>query len=295
MVRAGEWEGERAHGCLCLLKLWAGLSTAADPLPQDGRILVEGAGRIRPFRISHLVTVDGESAVLRVLGEEDEVRGLEELGMPPELRGLLLDSVFHDPGLVLFTGPTGSGKTTTLYGLLKRIAAAGLKILTIEDPVEYGIAAAVQSAVNEAAGWTFDAAIRAYLRQDPDVLVLGEMRDRASAEAACRAALTGHSVLATLHAADAESAAARLAAWGIADGTVAEALRLVVNQRLVTDGPGGSRHAVYAWRSGLEGRAPSRPPADRTEPVPPPKPADRTEPVPPTKPADRTEPVPPQF
>jgi len=247
MMKAGTWSGERAHGCLRLLKRWAGLSTAADSMPQDGRIQLEGNGHSLTFRISHLVTIDGEAAVLRVLGSENEVRNLTELGMPTDLKDLLIDCIRHDPGLLLFCGPTGSGKTTTLYGLLKETAPLGLKVLTIEDPVEYEMPFAVQTAMDEAAGLTFAAAVRAFLRQDPDLIVLGEMRDNESAEAACRAALTGHSVLATLHARDTAAAMDRMADWGLPTGTLSESVRLVVNQRLVTDDRTGSVVAKFSW------------------------------------------------
>jgi type II secretory ATPase GspE/PulE/Tfp pilus assembly ATPase PilB-like protein len=152
--------------------------------------------------------------------------------MPPELATRIIDSILYDPGLILISGTTGSGKTTTLYGILHELKAHNLKILTIEDPVEQVIPFAVQSAVDEDKGWTFDSAIRAYLRQDPDLIMIGEIRDKASAEAACRAALTGHAVVSTLHARNQEAALGRLKAWGTGLGRLTDTLRLVIHQRL---------------------------------------------------------------
>ncbi len=245
MVRVGCWRGGLGAAGLCLLKRRAGLSTAPAPLPQDGRLEILLAQGAVLFRAAHLATVDGESLVLRRLCAEDAGDGLAALGVPDELAAALRDCVRHEPGMVLFTGPTCSGKTTTLYGLLAGLAGEPLRVLTIEDPVEHELAHATQSTVAADRGWTFDAAVRAYLRQDPDLIVIGEIRDAESAEAGCRAALTGHGVLATLHARGEEEALDRLRHWGIAPGILAESVRLVVNQRL--EPVAGGLRAVFSW------------------------------------------------
>ena len=245
MQLAGIWTGPKARAATRLLKTWAGLSTADTILPQDGRLQHSGKHGPLEFRVSHLPTLEGESLVLRVPGDEVHIRSLPDLGLPGELVSLMVDRALHDPGIILCTGSTGSGKTTTLYGLLRELSGHNLKILTIEDPVEYELPCAVQSGLDARNGWTFDAAVRAFLRQDPDLILLGEMRDAESAEAACRAALTGHCVLSTLHAGSVESALQRMAAWGIPHGTLAEAVRLVVHQKLAP-APGGMT-ASFAW------------------------------------------------
>ncbi|MGC9451414.1 MAG: GspE/PulE family protein [Oceanipulchritudo sp.] len=245
MQEAGNWRGPEVRTRLRLLKNWAGLSTAAFTPPQDGRMELSHGGRIIRFRASHLCTVDGESLVLRVLGSENEIRSLAELGVPERLGAAIGDLAGNDPGMILCTGPTCSGKTTTVYGVLEMLRNRNLKILGIEDPVEYECPAAVQCAVEESKGWTFENAVRAFLRQDPDVIFIGEIRDRGSAMAACRAALTGHCVLSTLHARSVEAAIDRLAAWGLDPGSLAEGLRLIINQRLVPSEAG--LRAEFTW------------------------------------------------
>ena len=247
MQHIGTWRDKRVETSLRLLKTWAGFSTAAETLPQDGRISITLSTRAITFRISHVMTVNGESIVLRNLGSESEIRSLEELMVPPELKKQMLDCAMHAPGLVIISGRTGSGKTTTLYALIVELLAGNMKILTIEDPVEYELPNAVQSAVNTSSGWTFGTAIRAYLRQDPDVILLGEMRDQESAEAACRASLTGHCVLTTLHARSEKEALERLKAWGIKENLLRETVRLIVNQRLLNDETTGTLRAEFNW------------------------------------------------
>lgn len=245
MRLAAQWEGGRMEASLRMIKTWAGLSTASDPMPGDGRIHLAMGERELDFRVSHLRTVNGESLVLRVPGNGTEIRSLAELGVPGELQRALVDTVENDPGMIVFTGTTCSGKTTSAYGLLHELAGHNLKILSIEDPVEYEIPAAVQSAVDERNGWSFERAIRAYLRQDPEVIFIGEIRDRESAGAGCRAALTGHCVLSTLHGGTETAALERLAGWGLDAGTLSESLRLIVNQRLVSGEQG--LVAEFSW------------------------------------------------
>jgi len=249
MQDTGCWPRVNAEPAIRLLKDWSGISTAENSLPSDGRLCREINGRRHSFRISHLRTVNGESIVLRQLSSASEIPSMNELGVPRVLQEKLNDTIRWDSGLILFTGPTGSGKTTTLYGLLSSLGNSNLKILSIEDPVEYALPHVSQSTVHEQCNWTFDRAIRAFLRQDPDVLILGEMRDRPSAEVACRAALTGHSVLATLHAQSESTAIDRLTAWGIPEGIISEVVQLVVNQRLIASGNGTTRHAHFSWTS----------------------------------------------
>jgi Tfp pilus assembly pilus retraction ATPase PilT len=247
MRQLGEWGPPAAMESLRLLKRWANFSTAENPLPQDGRVRAPGAGRRLAFRASHIAGVNGESMVLRATGAGDALPALEELGTGRELARVLERCVRLERGLVLFTGATGSGKTTTMCSLLRGLEGQPWKILTIEDPVEHELPGATQSAVNELTGWTFAAALRAFLRQDPDIIMVGEMRDRESAAIACRAGLTGHCVLSSLHARSVVEALDRLHAWGIAAGALAESLRMVVHQRLVADPASGGWRARFAW------------------------------------------------
>jgi type II secretory ATPase GspE/PulE/Tfp pilus assembly ATPase PilB-like protein len=231
------------------LKRLAGFTTADNPLPQDGRIRLgnEEREQTQLYRASHIRTVTGESLVLRTIGESEAVPPLERLGIPGELAALLREAAWQDLGLVLCTGATGSGKSTTLFSLLKEVAQAPLKILSIEDPVELEIPEVIQSSVDVERGWTFPAALRAYLRQDPDIIFVGEIRDKASAEGAARAALTGHVVLSTLHASSPLAALDRLRGWGLPAGLIAETVRLVSHQRLVDGTDNSGRMAEFQW------------------------------------------------
>ncbi len=249
MATVGEWSDGRAENCLMILKRWAAMAPAAASLPRDGRILLCTGGRNRILRLSHLTTVDGESAVLRMPGEGSRLRKLDQLGMPRPLPVLLRGEAIAGRGLILVCGSTGSGKTTTAYAVLEEIRSEPLKVLTIEDPVERELDFGVQSAVDLNTGWTFARALKAFLRQDPDLIFLGEMRDRESAEVACRAALTGHGVLATVHAGNIDQARSRLAGWGIPEGLLQETVRLVVHQHLAGTGNGRRRAEFKWWRS----------------------------------------------
>jgi len=215
------------------LKLMAGMSLAEKRRPQDGRARLAGAGRELDLRVSALPTIHGESVVIRVLDPARLRLGLGELGLEPDDRRALDRLLALPDGLVLVTGPTGSGKTTTLYACLQTLNHPDRKIITVEDPVEYQLTGINQVPVRPELGLTFAAALRAMLRQSPNVIMVGEIRDRETAEIAIHAALTGHLVFSTLHTNDAAGAVTRLADLGVKPFLVASALRAVVAQRLV--------------------------------------------------------------
>ena len=213
-------------------KVLADLDVASTRAPQDGRATLSLRGRPTDLRISTTPTVDGESAVLRILTRQGVDFTLGSLGFDPPLMEAFEAQLRRPYGLILVTGPTGSGKTTTLYAALRRLATRDRKVLTIEDPIEYVFDAINQTQVNEAAGVTFASALRAFLRHDPDVILVGEIRDAETAKLAIQAALTGHLVLATLHANDAAGAPARLADLGVERYLLAGVLIGVSAQRL---------------------------------------------------------------
>lgn len=215
------------------LKIMAGLDIAVKRLPQDGRSAVRVGDGSLGLRVSTLPTQDGEKVVLRLLDPAAARRPLDALGIPGGLRARLGRILGRQHGLFLVTGPTGSGKTTTLYALLESLDRAGRNILTLEDPVEYRLPGLTQVQVRPRAGLTFPAALRSVLRQDPDVIMVGEMRDRETAEVGLAAALTGHLVLSTLHTNDAPGAVARLGEMKAARYLVAGGLLGVLAQRLV--------------------------------------------------------------
>ncbi len=215
------------------LKVLAGLNIAERRVPQDGRIRATLAGRAVDLRVSTLPTQFGESVVLRVLDREAAGLDLDRLGMPAAIRVGFAAAIGQPHGIVLVTGPTGSGKTTTLYGALQAIHAPGVKILTAEDPVEYEIDGVMQLPIQPAIGLTFAHALRAFLRQDPDVVMVGEIRDAETAQVAMQAALTGHLVLSTLHTNDAVSTMTRLRDVGIEPYLLASTVTGVLAQRLV--------------------------------------------------------------
>ena len=215
------------------IKIMANLDIAEKRLPQDGRIALRVGGRPIDVRVSTLPTGHGERAVLRLLDKEAGRLELGRLGMAP---GVLagLDTLIHRPnGIVLVTGPTGSGKSTTLYAALGRLDTATTNILTVEDPIEYDLPGIGQTQVNSRIDLTFAAALRAILRQDPDVIMIGEIRDLETAQIAVQASLTGHLVLATLHTNDAVSAVTRLVDMGVEPFLLASTLQGVLAQRLV--------------------------------------------------------------
>ena len=215
------------------LKLMAKLNIAERRLPQDGRIKIRLVGREIDLRVSSLPTLYGESVVLRILDRSSIVVDLLKLGMPDDTLKTFTHMIDQPHGLLLVTGPTGSGKTTTLYGALDKINSPDKKIITIEDPVEYQLRGVNQIHVRAQIGLTFAAGLRSIVRQDPDVIMVGEIRDAETAEIAIQAALTGHLVLATLHTNDAAGAISRLLDMGVEDYLLASSLLGVLAQRLV--------------------------------------------------------------
>jgi type IV pilus assembly protein PilB len=215
------------------MKIMAGMDIAERRKPQDGRILIKVSGRRVDLRVSSLPTLHGEKIVLRILDQENASVGLEKLGL--ENDDLEKIDVFCGTpwGILLVTGPTGSGKSTTLYSMLEKINQPDVNIVTVEDPVEYTVAGINQVHVNEKAGLSFESALRSILRQDPDKVMVGEIRDQKTASIAIRAALTGHFVLSTLHTNDAPSAATRMVDMGVAPFLVSASLSGVIAQRLV--------------------------------------------------------------
>ncbi|PHN17689.1 type II secretion system protein GspE [Pseudomonas sp. ICMP 561] len=215
------------------IKVMARLDIAEKRQPQDGRITLRSGGREVDIRVSTLPGIHGERVVMRVLDKQASLLDLTNLGMPPEVESGLRACLLRPNGIVLSTGPTGSGKTTTLYASLNSLNDGSCNILTVEDPVEYAITGIGQTAINPRAGMTFANGLRAILRQDPDVIMLGEIRDRETAQIAVQASLTGHLVLSTLHTNSAVGAVTRLRDMGIEPFLIASTLKGVLAQRLV--------------------------------------------------------------
>ena len=215
------------------LKLMAGLDISEKRLPQDGRFAVKLASNQVDVRISTLPTQHGESVVMRLLNQNAGLLELARLNLPPAVEAALRRAIARPSGMVLVTGPTGSGKTTTLYAALNQLNSTERKILTVEDPVEYRLPGLNQVQVQDKIDLSFDRVLRAALRQDPDVLLIGEMRDQTTAEIGMRASMTGHLVLSTLHTNDALSTPVRLLDMGVPRYMVALSLQLVLAQRLV--------------------------------------------------------------
>jgi len=216
------------------IKIMARLNIAERRVPQDGRIKMRVLGRDIDLRVSTLPTMYGESVVMRILDKSNtQIYDLEKLGFSSLMLDRFKDLIARPHGIILVTGPTGSGKTTTLYAALTRINLPDKKIITIEDPVEYQINGINQIHVNPTIGLTFAAGLRSIVRQDPDVIMVGEIRDLETAEIAIRAALTGHLVFSTLHTNDAPSAIARLVDMGAEDYLLASSILGVLAQRLV--------------------------------------------------------------
>lgn len=215
------------------LKLISGLDISEKRLPQDGRFNFKVRNATVDVRISTMPTQHGESIVMRLLNQAGGLLGLEMLGMPAEVLGRLRRAIHRPSGMVLVTGPTGSGKTTTLYAALSELNTPARKIITVEDPVEYRLPHINQVQVHEKIELTFDRVLRSALRQDPDVILVGEMRDNVTAEIGMRAAMTGHMVLSTLHTNDTISTPIRLLDMGVPRYMVALSLQLVIAQRLV--------------------------------------------------------------
>ena len=215
------------------IKIVSGLDIAEKRLPQDGRIQLLVGGKNIDIRVSIIPTALGERAVLRLLDRQSGVLSLEMLGLKDSLLHSLKHALLKPNGIILVTGPTGSGKTTTLYASLIRLNTEDRNIITVEDPVEYQLSGIGQMQVNPRIGLTFAAGLRSILRQDPDIMMVGEIRDLETAEIAVHASLTGHLVLSTLHTNDAPSAATRLIDMGIEPFLVSSSLVCVLAQRLV--------------------------------------------------------------
>ncbi|BFM19893.1 GspE/PulE family protein [Gilvimarinus japonicus] len=222
-----------ASALVVRLKLMSGLDISEKRIPQDGRFNLKVSGRNIDVRLSTMPVQFGESVVMRLLDHTDGVLPLDKVGMPPEMMARFRHIITRPHGLVLVTGPTGSGKTTTLYGALSELNQPESKIITVEDPVEYRLPRINQVQLHERIGLTFNSVLRAALRQDPDILLVGEIRDAESAEIALRASMTGHMVLSTLHTNDAITSAMRLIDIGADGYLVATALKAIVAQRLV--------------------------------------------------------------
>ena len=253
------------------LKLMSGLNISEKRLPQDGRFKIRARGHDVDVRISTLPIQNGESVVMRLLDQTSGLLNLNDVGMPPQILEKFRRELHRPHGLILVTGPTGSGKTTTLYGALSELNEPGTKIITAEDPVEFRLPRVSQVQINASIGLDFSRVLRACLRQDPDIILVGEMRDKETCEIGLRGAITGHLVLTTLHTNDAVSSALRLMDMGAPGYLVAAALRVVIAQRLVRRicpdckeeyvpdesdrrfiddviGPGASQHVFYHGR-----------------------------------------------
>jgi type IV pilus assembly protein PilB len=215
------------------IKVMSNLNISERRLPQDGRINFQVANRQVDLRVSTLPTQFGESVVLRVLDRSAVNLEVESLGLPKSIYDYLIEALQVPNGILIVTGPTGSGKTTTLYSGLRRINTIDQKLLTAEDPVEYDIEGIMQVAINEAVGLTFSKSLRSFLRQDPDVIMVGEMRDLETAQIAIQASLTGHLVLTTLHTNDAPGAVTRMIDMGVEPFLISSTLMAVLAQRLI--------------------------------------------------------------
>ncbi|MBI5596719.1 MAG: Flp pilus assembly complex ATPase component TadA [Elusimicrobia bacterium] len=223
-----------SQGISSRLKIMSNMDITERRLPLDGRFKVQvGAGNVVEFRVSTLPSAHGEKIVMRVLGGSKIKGDTAGLGFNERDLGCVEEAVRSSCGLVLVTGPTGSGKTTTLYTMLKALNTPDRNVVTAEDPIEYNLPGLTQVAVNPAAGFTFEKALRAFLRQDPDVILVGEIRDLETAEISAKAAMTGHIVLSTLHTNDAPSTLLRLGHMGVPPFLIASSLRMVIAQRLV--------------------------------------------------------------
>ena len=215
------------------IKVMANLNISERRLPQDGRISFPMGNRIIDLRVSTLPTMFGESVVLRVLARSAVNLEIESLGFPKYVYDYVTGAIQRPNGIFVVTGPTGCGKTTTLYSCLRRVNTMDSKLLTAEDPVEYDIEGIMQVAIHEAVGLTFSKALRSFLRQDPDIIMVGEMRDLETAQISIQASLTGHLVLSTLHTNDAPGAVTRLVDMGVEPFLISSTLMAVLGQRLV--------------------------------------------------------------
>jgi len=220
-------------GIIARIKILANLKVDEHRLPQDGRFKITTDEYKVSFRVSILPTFDGEKIVLRLLNEKAQVLSLEQLGLQPKAFQTAKRNIEKPHGIIMVTGPTGSGKTTTLYTILNILNTPEVNISTIEDPIEYRMPHVNQSQVNVKIGFTFAGGLRAFLRQDPDIIMVGEIRDKETAEIAIHAAMTGHLVLSTLHTNDAPTTMPRLAEMGVPSFLVASTTNVIIAQRLV--------------------------------------------------------------
>lgn len=228
-----ETDPKIASAVVLRLKLMSGLDISEKRMPQDGRFAIKIRGAAVDVRISTMPTQYGESVVMRLLNQGSGILGLDNIGIPADMLVKIREVISRPSGMVLVTGPTGSGKTTTLYAALNELNTQERKIITVEDPVEYRLPGINQVQINEKIELTFDRVLRAALRQDPDVVLVGEMRDENTVETGLRAAMTGHMVFSTLHTNDASSTPVRLLDMGAPRYMVALSLQLVIAQRLV--------------------------------------------------------------
>jgi len=231
------------------IKVMARLDIAERRIPQDGRISLKLGGKLLDVRVSTLPSRAGERVVLRILDKDNAGIELDVLGMPENINAMFREALSEPNGIVLVTGPTGSGKTTTLYAGLRLLNDGSRNLLTVEDPVEYAVEGVGQTQVNPKVGLTFATGLRAILRQDPDVVMVGEIRDRETADIAVQASLTGHLVLSTVHTNDAVGAITRLRDMKIEPFLLASTLRAVIAQRLVRRLCPSCRDPVEADRS----------------------------------------------
>jgi general secretion pathway protein E len=215
------------------IKILAGMDIAESRVPQDGRFEVVVSGAHVDIRVSTFPSAYGEKVVLRLLDKSSMIYTLKEIGMAPDMLEKFGKSIHKPHGIILVTGPTGCGKTTTLYSTLTELNSKELNITTVEDPIEYEIPGVTQSQVNIKAGLTFASALRSILRQDPDVILIGEIRDLETATIAIQSALTGHTVFSTLHTNDAAGALTRLLDMGVEPFLISSSVEAVLAQRLV--------------------------------------------------------------
>jgi len=220
-------------GIIARIKILANLKVDEHRLPQDGRFKISSKEYKVSFRVSIIPTFDGEKIVMRLLSEKAQVLTLEQLGLQPSALETIKRNISKPHGMILVTGPTGSGKTTTLYTAMNILNTPEVNIMTIEDPIEYRMPRINQSQVNPKIGYTFAAGLRAFLRQDPNIIMVGEIRDQETAEIAIHAAMTGHLVLSTLHTNDAVTTLPRLSDMGVPAFLVASTTNIIIAQRLV--------------------------------------------------------------
>jgi type IV pilus assembly protein PilB len=241
------------------IKVISRLNIAEKRVPQDGRMrLVLSKNRSIDFRVSTLPTMYGEKIVLRILDPASATMGIDALGYEPEQRAVLLDAIHRPYGMILVTGPTGSGKTVSLYTCLNILNKPGVNISTAEDPAEIPLPGVNQVNVDDKAGLTFPIALKAFLRQDPDIIMVGEIRDIETAEIAIKAAQTGHMVLSTLHTNDAPATLTRLMNMGIPTFNLASSILLITAQRLVRRLCTCKKTARYTDRDTAQCRVPGK-------------------------------------